>query len=144
MTSITDSKRLYDCVEYHLEHTPLEDMLAAKEKGEWVKYSTQKVASNIYNLSAGLLSLGITCGDMTFENRDKVAVISKNRPEWLILDMAVQRIGAVLTPVYPTINNSELEYILNDAQVKLVFVDDEKVLDRISGSLALLKGNIFF
>ncbi len=138
MTSITDSKRLYDCVEYHLEHTPLEDMLATKEKGEWVKYSTQKVASNINNLSAGLLSLGITCGDMTFENRDKVAVISKNRPEWLILDMAVQRIGAVLTPVYPTINNSELEYILNDAQVKLVFIDDEKLLDKISGLRAHL------
>jgi len=132
MTSITDAKRLFDCVEYHLQHAPLEDMFAAKENGVWNKFSTQKVASNINSLSAGLLKLGISCGDMNPENRDKISVISKNRPEWLILDMAVQRIGAVLTPIYPTISINELEFILNDAQVKMVFVDDEKLFDKIS------------
>jgi long-chain acyl-CoA synthetase len=132
MKLITESKRLFDCIEYHLEHSPLEDMLAAKENGKWVKYSTQQVASNINNLSAGLLKLGIQYGDMTPLKRDKIAVIAKNRPEWLILDMAVQRIGAVLTPIYPTININELEFILNDAEVKLVFVNDSNLFDKIS------------
>lgn len=132
MKSITDSKRLFDCVEYHLEHSPLEDMLAAKQNGEWVKYSTKEVADNINDLSAGLLKLGIHCGDMTTENRPKIAVISKNRPEWLILDMAVQRIGAVLTPIYPTISISELEFILNDAEVKLLFVNDAVLFTKVS------------
>src|SRR5688572_18628481 len=116
MTSLTEAKRLFDCVEYQLQTNPLEDMLAAKENGMWNKFSTQKVASNISNLSAGLLKHGISCGDMTPENRDKISVISRNRPEWLILDMAVQRIGAVLTPIYPTISVNELEFILNDSQ----------------------------
>jgi acyl-CoA synthetase (AMP-forming)/AMP-acid ligase II len=44
----------------------------------------------------------------------------------MILDMAVQQTGAVLTPIYPTINVNELEFILNDAAVKLVFVSDEE------------------
>ncbi len=132
MTSITDCKRLFDCVDYLLQHAPLEDMLASKENGVWIKYSTEKVAKNINELSAGLLSKGISCGDMTAENRDKIAVISKNRPEWLILDLAVQHIGAVLTPVYPTIAATELEYILNDAQVKMIFIDDEKVAAKLS------------
>ncbi|MEO7801616.1 MAG: long-chain fatty acid--CoA ligase [Ginsengibacter sp.] len=131
MTSITDSLRLFDCIEYQLHNSPIEDMFAAKENGEWVKYSTEKVASNINNLSAGLLELGINCGDMLPENRDKIAVISKNRPEWLILDMAVQRIGAVLTPIYPTINIDELEFILNDARVKMVFVNDEDLYKKV-------------
>lgn len=132
MTTITDAKRLFDCLEYQLQKGPLEDMFAAKENGVWNKFSTQKVASNINNLSAGLLKLGISGGDMKSENRDKISVISKNRPEWLILDMAVQRIGAVLAPIYPTISINELEFILNDAQTKMIFVDDEKLFSKIS------------
>ncbi|MEP6595151.1 MAG: AMP-binding protein, partial [Ginsengibacter sp.] len=132
MTSVTEAKRLFDCVEYQLQSAPLEDMLAAKENGIWNKFSTQKVASNINNLSAGLLKLGISRGDMEPENRDKISVISRNRPEWLILDMAVQRIGAVLTPIYPTISVNELEFILNDAQAKMIFIDDEKLFSKLS------------
>ena len=122
---MTEPKRLFDCLQYHLERKPLDDMLAGKEAGQWKKYSTQQVTDIVNNLSAGLLSLGIGPGDMTNEGRDKVAVLSKNRPEWIMLDLAVQQIGAVLTPFYPTINVNELEFVLNDAQVKMVFVNDE-------------------
>ena len=122
---MTEPKRLFDCLQYHLERKPLDDMLAGKEAGQWKKYSTQQVTDIVNNLAAGLLSLGIGPGDMTNEGRDKVAVLSKNRPEWIMLDLAVQQIGAVLTPFYPTINVNELEFVLNDAQVKMVFVNDE-------------------
>ena len=63
--------------------------------------------------------------DMSSEGRDKVAILCKNRPEWMMLDLAVQQIGAILVPVYPTINVNELEFVLNDAQVKMIFVNDE-------------------
>ena len=92
-------------------------MLAGKEAGQWKKYSTAEVKVIVDNLSAGLLSLGISCGDMTPEGRDKVAILCKNRPEWIMLDMAVQQIGAMLVPVYPTINVNELEFVLKDAAV---------------------------
>jgi long-chain acyl-CoA synthetase len=100
-------------------------MLAGKESGQWKKYSTIDVADIVNQLSAGLLSLGIGANDMTVEGRDKVAILSKNRPEWLMIDLAVQQIGAILTPVYPTINVNELEFILSDAKVKAVFVNYE-------------------
>jgi long-chain acyl-CoA synthetase len=122
---MTEPRRLFDCLQYHLERTPLEDMLAAKESGKWRKYGTQEVADTVNKLGAGLLNLGISCGDMSEEGRDKIAILSKNRPEWVMLDLAVQQIGAILTPLYPTINVNELEFVLNDAQVKMVFVNDE-------------------
>ena len=100
-------------------------MLAGKESGKWRKYSTAEVKTIVDNLSAGLLSLGIGCGDMTPEGRDKVAILCKNRPEWVMLDLAVQQIGAMLVPVYPTINVNELEFVMKDAQVKMAFVNDE-------------------
>ncbi len=120
-----EPKRLFDCLQYNLDRKPLEDMLAGKESGQWKKYSTSSVKNIVDNLSAGLLSLGVSCGDMTAEGRDKIAILCKNRPEWVMLDLAVQQIGALLVPLYPTINVNELEYVLNDAQVKYVFVNDE-------------------
>ena len=126
-----EPKRLFDCIEYQLSSKPLPDMLAAKESGQWKKYSTQQVRGLVDQLSAGLLSQGIGPNDMTVEARDKVAILSKNRPEWLILDLAVQQIGVILTPIYPTINVNELEFVLNDAQVKMVFVNDEDLFLKV-------------
>jgi len=131
---MTEPKRLFDCLEYHLERTPLTDMLAGKEAGQWKKYSTAETKEIVDQLSAGLLALGIGCGDMTPEGRDKVAILCKNRPEWVMLDLAVQQIGAILTPIYPTINVNELEFVLNDARVKIAFVNDEDLFLKV-GSL---------
>jgi long-chain acyl-CoA synthetase len=106
-------------------------MLSGKEGGIWKKYSTEEVANTVNALSAGLLKLGISCNDKSPEGRDKVAIVSKNRPEWLMIDMAVQQIGAVLTPIYPTINVNELEFILQDAEVKIIVVNDESLCEKV-------------
>jgi long-chain acyl-CoA synthetase len=106
-------------------------MLAAKENGKWKIFSTQEIKETVDKLSAGLLKLGISCGDMTAERRDKVAILCKNRPEWIILDLAVQQIGAILTPLYPTIGVNDLEFVLNDSQVKMIFVNDEELYHKV-------------
>jgi long-chain acyl-CoA synthetase len=124
--------RLFDCIHWQLENFPKEDMFAAKEEGGiWRKYGTREVAEIVDKLSSGLSHLGIGPGDRSIEGRDKIAVLSNNRPEWMFLDLAVQQTGAVLTPIYPTINVNELEFILNDAQVKLVFVSDQDLYDKV-------------
>lgn len=128
---MTQPKRLFDCIDYNLEKKPLEDMVAGKEAGQWRKFSTAECKTIVDNLSAGLLSLGIGCDDMTAEGRDKVAILCKNRPEWIMLDLAVQQIGAVLVPIYPTINVNELAFVLSDAEVKIVFVNDEDLFLKV-------------
>ncbi len=137
------NKRLFDCLADQPGKAPLEDMLAAKENGVWRKYSSREVKDTVSAWSAGLLNMGIDGGDMSEESRSKVAVISKNRPEWIMLDLAVQQTGAVLTPVYPTINATELEFIFKDAGVKIVFVDNEDLYQKvlsIKDNLPLLRG----
>src|SRR6476659_6216748 len=125
-------RRLFDCLAYNLEKGPISDMLNEKEGGRWKNYSSAEVSEIVNKISAGLLSLGISCGDMTAESRDKIAILSKNRPEWVMLDLAVQQIGAILTPIYPTINVNELEFVLNDAQVKLIVVNDEETFHKVT------------
>lgn len=125
-----NSKRLFDCLEHQLQHFPKQDMLAAKENGKWVKYSTAEVADIANKFSAGLLELGISGNDFTPEGADKIAIISNNRPEWVFTDLATQQTGAILVPVYPTTNPLELEFILNDAAVKYVFVSSKDLYEK--------------
>ncbi len=128
---MTELRRLFDCIDYQLQQNSLPDMLTAKENGQWKSYSTREVRTLVDQLSAGLLAQGMGMGDGSIEGRDKIALISKNRPEWMILDLAVQQIGAVLTPVYPTIGVIDLEFILNDAKVKTIFVNDEDLFHKV-------------
>ena len=123
--------RLFDCLDYQLEKNPLPDMFAAKEGGAWKKYSTGEVNDIVNQLATGLMELGISANDMSVEGRDKVAIISKNRPEWLMVDLAVQKIGGTLAPIYPTINVNELQFILNDSQAKVIFVNDEELFLKV-------------
>jgi long-chain acyl-CoA synthetase len=124
-------ERLFDCMAYQLEKFPKEDMLAAKEQGAWKKYSTGEISEMVDILACGLSAIGVSGNDLTVERQDKIAIISNNRPEWLITDMAVQKLGAVLVPIYPTTNNHEIEFIFKDASVKYVFVSSKDLYEKI-------------
>jgi long-chain acyl-CoA synthetase len=125
------SYRLFDCLQTQLEKGGVEGALVAKEKGIWRKYSTKEVKDIVDRLSAGLLASGISAGDMSVEGRDKIAIISKNRPEWVFLDLAVQQVGAVLVPIYPTAHPNDIQFIMNDAAVKLVFFNDGDLKEKV-------------
>jgi len=124
--------RLFDFFYFQLKNFPKADMLTSKVNGKWAPLSTQDVSGLVNRLSAGLMKLGLSGNDMTVENQDKVALISRNRPEWLILDLACQQIGIALCPIYPTTNPLELEFIFNDAAVKYVFLSGEDILEKVN------------
>jgi long-chain acyl-CoA synthetase len=123
--------RLFDSIHYQLERFPKLDSLNAKTKGTWRHYSTLEIQQTVNKLSAGLLKLGVGGNDFTHENADKIGIISNNRPEWVITDLAVQQTGAILVPIYPTTNPNELEFILNDAKVKYMFVSSAELLEKV-------------
>lgn len=129
---MNEKNRIFDFLDYQLQHFPKDDMFADKQNGQWIKYSTSATKEIVDQLSAGLLRLGLKGNDMTPEGQDKVALISRNRPEWLMLDLACQQIGVLLCPIYPTTNINELEFIFNDAAVKYVFVSGQDLLDKVS------------
>ena len=123
--------RLFDFFDQRMKDAPKGEMLATKEGGQWKVYTTSEVKDIVDRLSTGLLALGYSGQNMTVEGRDKIAIISRNRPEWVFLDLAVQQMGAVLVPLYPTIHVHDLEFVLNDAQVKAVFVNDEDLFLKV-------------
>lgn len=119
-----ENTRLFDFYAYQQEHFPKEDSLAGKIDGEWVKYSTEEVMNLANKLSSGMLNLGI-------EPDDKIAIISNNRPEWIIADLAITQIGAISVPIYPTISEKDYAYIFNDSEVKIAFVSDKELLEKV-------------
>ena len=138
LANMNDASRIFDFLQYQLDKFPKADMLAGKVNGQWQSFSTQHVKDTVDKLSAGLLAMGIGGHDMTVDHQDKIALISKNRPEWLMLDMACQQIGALLCPIYPTTNVNELEFIFNDAAVKLAFVSGDDILSKVES----IKNNV--
>ncbi len=119
-----ENTRLFDFYTYQKEHFPKQDSLAGKKDGKWEKYSTEEVLDLANKLSTGLMKLGIEAGD-------KIAIISNNRPEWIIADLAILQIGAIDVPIYPTISEKDYTYIFNDSEVKAAFVSDEELLKKV-------------
>jgi len=129
---MNEHSRIFDYLEFQLNKFPKSDMFNGKENGKWRSFSTAEVIDTVNKLSAALIKLGVSGHDMTIANQDKIALISKNRPEWLMLDMACQQIGAAICPIYPTTNINELEFIFNDATIKHVFISGQEILDKVN------------
>ncbi|MFI5196061.1 MAG: AMP-dependent synthetase/ligase [Chitinophagales bacterium] len=123
-------QRLFDIVMQRSVVAPNAIMLAAKEKGRWRTYSSRAVWESAQKLAGGLLTLGIANEILEPEQQEKIAIISPNRPEWVITDIGVQLTGAVLTPVYPTISPAELAYVLSEAGVQILFVANADIYER--------------
>ncbi len=128
-------QRLFDIAEQQSKRAPDAVMLAAKENGQWRTYSSSEVWETARKLAGGLLSLGIANQVLEPEQQEKIAIISPNRPEWMITDIGVQLTGAVLTPVYPTISPSELTYVLSEAEVQICFVANAEIYERFKDAL---------
>ena len=121
MTNIT---RAFDFAYHQLEKNPQNDCLVDKRNGKWAKVSTKEYLAKSMEMSRGLISMGIKPGD-------KVALISNNRSEWNIMDVAILQIGAVSVPIYPTITEREYTYIFNNAEIKLCVVSDAELYGKV-------------
>lgn len=122
-------ERLFDIVSKNAAEEPGAVMLAAKEQGQWRSYSYKDVWDTARKLCGGLLSIGIANKELVPEQQEKIAIISPNRPEWVITDVAVQLTGGVLTPIYPTVSSHDLVFVLNDAQVRILFVANKELYE---------------
>jgi len=119
--------RLFDFIHYQQANFPQKKAVGGQNAhGQWVYYSTAEIIAKANQVSRGLLKLGVQPGD-------KIAsVVYKNRPEWVMLDIGIQQIGAINVPVYPTISPAEYEYIFNDASVKYCFAGTGDLYDKVN------------
>lgn len=121
--------RTFDLLDHLLANYPdKEDILACKEKGEWVKYSTRDYYKYAHYLAYGLIEMGLKPGD-------KVITLSNNCPEWNFIDMALAMAGIIHVPVYPTLSVENYLHIFTHSEACTIFVSNNILLRRIRPAL---------
>ncbi|MGH7836719.1 MAG: AMP-binding protein, partial [Candidatus Binataceae bacterium] len=105
-------------------------LLKDKVDGVWRDHSWNDVAARAMRLRAGLARLGVKSGD-------RVAILSENSPEWVIVDQAVLGLGAIVVPLYTTSGAEETRHVIVDCGARLVAVNGDHLIGKLRGLGAL-------
>src|SRR5258708_1128069 len=97
------------------------DAVSEKRGDQWVSISAEEFVRRVRRIALGLSELGIHPGD-------RVALISENRPEWSIADLAILSIGAITVPIYTTQAVDQIEFILTDSGARALMISGGRVL----------------
>lgn len=100
-------------------HKP--DTVSEKRGKEWVRISSDLFVQRVRHIALGLADAGI-------QSQDRVALISENRPEWSIADLAILSIGAITVPLYTTQAIDQIEFILKDSGARALLVSGGRIL----------------
>lgn len=94
--------------------------LWAKRGGEWRAVTWREAARQVAVLASGLHGMGLKPGD-------RVALVSENRPEWLIADLGIMAAGCVTVPTYTTNTTRDHQHILSNSEARAVIVSTQKL-----------------
>lgn len=108
------------CLEALLRHNKL-DAVSEKRGREWVHISGVEFVRRVRHIALGLRDLGIQPGD-------RVGLISENRPEWSIVDLAILSAGAITVPIYTTQSVEQIRFILEDSAARALVISGDKIL----------------
>jgi long-chain acyl-CoA synthetase len=107
------------CLTATLQHGKA-DALNHKVDGEWRNTSAATFGERVRNVALGLTARGIRRGD-------RVALLSENRPEWSIVDLAILSLGAINVPIYTTQAVDQVRYILTDSGARVLFISNRRL-----------------
>jgi len=111
---------------------PKDAFLFYKKNGAYTPISTQDFESMVKFLSLGLKELG-------FQPGDKLVILSENRPEWVITDLAVQCAGGITVPVYTSLVPEQVGYIIDDSDASFVVVSNAEQWDKVKAVKSQIK-----
>ena len=103
--------------------------LGARRDGEWQTQSWREVAEQVCLLAESLRGMGLKPGE-------RVALVSENRPEWCIADLAIMAAGLISVPTYITNTERDHAHILDNSGARAVIVSTEKLLGPVVGAIA--------
>jgi long-chain acyl-CoA synthetase len=95
-----------------------------KANGQWEYLTWQEMGEQIKSVSQALLQFGL-------KEQERVGIYSLNKPQWTISDYGIMGVRGITTTIYATNSVRETEYIVNDAQIRLLFVGGQEQYDRV-------------
>ncbi|WP_306367578.1 long-chain fatty acid--CoA ligase [Nocardiopsis sp. CC223A] len=122
---ISDDARLTDTLYARAAGEPNAVAARQQESGQWRDVTVAELHGDIAAYAKALINAGVGHGD-------RVALLSRTRYEWTVVDYAIWSIGAVTVPIYETSSAEQIEWILSDSAAKAVFVENEAHAERIA------------
>ena len=119
---------------------PKDDFMLVKKEGVYTPISTQEFGDGVRHLCLGLHSLG-------FGKGDKLCLLSENRPEWTMTDLATLCAGGLTVPIYTTLVSEQIRYIADDSDAAVVVVSDAdqwRKIEPLQGGLGKVRHYITF
>ena len=129
MTFQSLNKLFFDRAEQYNE----KPFLWTKKNKEWIPLTWNETSLKVKEFAGGLRSLGVKPGD-------KIVIVSENRPEWIIADLAINLIGAITVPAYTTNTEDDHHYILEHSDAKAVIASNNILANRVA--LATTRTNL--
>jgi long-chain acyl-CoA synthetase len=105
-------------------HPETHTFMSHKVDDTWVDISYRQALDKIDAISAWFIEIGIVKGD-------RLSLIIENGPDYIYYDQALQQVGAINTSIYPTLTETEIEYILNDSGAKTILVGNPFLLRKV-------------
>ncbi len=128
LQDIDNARNLVDLFLMRADQKGDAPFLGRKEGGEWITQSWREAADQVCLLAESLRRLGLGDGD-------RVALVSENRPEWCIADLAIMAAGCITVPTYTTNTRRDHAHILDNSGARAVFVSGEKLLAPVVGAI---------
>ncbi|HKR51349.1 MAG TPA: AMP-binding protein, partial [Pseudonocardiaceae bacterium] len=115
-TTVADEENLTDAVWANAERFAGSVSFRRRVDGSWVDVTARDFATQVIAVAKGLIASGIQRGD-------RIALLSKTRYEWALLDYAIWAAGGSTVPIYETSSAEQVEWILSDSDARVVFVE---------------------
>ncbi len=100
-------------------------LMLVKKEGKYAPITTEEFSGRVRNISAGFRALGLRSGD-------KLIILSENRPEWVMVDMATVCLGAVSVPIYISLTPEQIKYIIRDSEARFVVCSNQEMWTKIA------------
>lgn len=121
---ISDGERLTDTLYARAATEPKATAARKQEPEQWRDISVEELHGDVAAYAKALINAGV-------EHGDRVALLSRTRYEWTVIDYALWSIGAVTVPIFETSSAEQIEWILSDSGAKAIFVESEEHSARV-------------
>lgn len=122
------SETIYQCFSQSVVKYPKRTALMYKVDGKYKKITYQTLNELVSAVAVQLQNLGVKKGDT-------IGIYSNNRPEWVIADLAILKLGAIVVPIYHVLSGFYVKYIIDDAKIKILFVENANLFKTVSSFL---------
>ena len=110
----------------------LDRIMLHRESGEWRAITSREFGQGVARTARALHAWGVRPGD-------RIAILSENRPEWPMADIASLLLGAVTVPLYTTLTAEQTAFALNDSGCRIIFLSSDQQLQKIVSILPQTK-----